>query len=68
MVNIEEILADVRPYIEYYSRLKELVMRLSKESRDINELIEKLMEEERKVPEPFRTDIKILINRLENLR
>ncbi|WP_048146474.1 hypothetical protein [Pyrococcus abyssi] len=67
-MEIEEVLMDVRPYIEYYGRLKELVERIAKEASSIDDLIARLKAEEERTEEPFKTDLRILINKLESLR
>ncbi|MFA4646365.1 hypothetical protein P8X24_03715 [Pyrococcus kukulkanii] len=68
MVDVTNVLLEVRPYIEYYERLKELVESLSKESPTIEELITKLEDIEKQSEEPFKTDIRILLNHLRSLR
>ncbi|AFK21744.1 hypothetical protein [Pyrococcus sp. ST04] len=64
MVNIEEALMEVRPYVEYYSKLREIALKLSKEAKNLEDLINLLEKEEERAEEPFKTDIRILINHL----
>ncbi|NJF24916.1 hypothetical protein E3E29_04450 [Thermococcus sp. Bubb.Bath] len=62
---IEDALFDVRPYVEYYDELRKLVESLLGECPDVESLMEKLEEKAATEGEPFKTDIKILLQRLE---
>ncbi|AEH25158.1 hypothetical protein [Pyrococcus yayanosii] len=64
---VEEALFDVRPYVEYYNRLRELVLGLLSEVNGVEALIARLEEEASRVKEPFRTDIRILTMKLRGL-
>ncbi|ASJ00282.1 hypothetical protein [Thermococcus gorgonarius] len=62
---IDEALFEARPYVEYYDRLKSLVRNLWEKSRDMQDFLRLLQEELRRAEEPFRTDIRIFLQKLE---
>jgi len=64
---LEEVLFEVRPYVEYWDRLKELVERLWAESKNEEEFLRRLREEMERAEEPFRTDLRIFIQKFEAL-
>ncbi|ASJ15725.1 hypothetical protein A3L04_00865 [Thermococcus chitonophagus] len=68
MVDITNALLEIRPYVEYYQKLKELAESIAREAQSIEEVIKKLEEEEERASEPFKTDIRILINHLRAFR
>nr|6NS8_A Chain A, Uncharacterized protein [Pyrococcus furiosus COM1] len=63
---LEKALIEVRPYVEYYNELKALVSKISSSVNDLEEAIVVLREEEKKASEPFKTDIRILLDFLES--
>ncbi len=62
---VEEALFEARPYVEYYDRLRELVLGLLNESGDAESLRKRLEDEIAKADEPFKTDLKIFLQKLE---
>ncbi|WP_456367325.1 hypothetical protein [Thermococcus sp.] len=60
---LEESLFETRPYVEYWDELKKLVEKLWKEASNREEFIRRLEDEMRKAKEPFKTDIKIFIQK-----
>ena len=62
---VEDALFDARPYVEYYDELQKLVESLIKDCPDIESLVGKLEEKAETEAEPFKTDIKIFLQRLE---
>jgi hypothetical protein len=62
---VEDALFDVRPYVEYYDELRKLVESLLEECSDLESFMKKLEEKAVREGEPFKTDIKILLQRLE---
>ncbi|WP_010477247.1 hypothetical protein [Thermococcus zilligii] len=64
---IEEALFEARPYVEYYDRLKSLVRNLWGKSGDMGEFLRLLNEELKRAEEPFKTDIRIFLQKLEAL-
>jgi len=66
--DVEQALFEARPYVEYYDRLKELVEELSEEATDVENLLQLLGEEMERAEEPFRTDLRIFIQKLESLK
>ena len=65
---VEDALFEARPYVEYWDRLKELVEGLWKESADLDEFIRVLNEEMARAEEPFKTDLRIFLQKLESLK
>lgn len=64
---LEEVLFEVRPYIEYYDRLKELVEKLWEEATTEENFIELLNAEINRAEEPFKTDLRIFLQKFEVL-
>ncbi|WP_297510446.1 hypothetical protein [Thermococcus sp.] len=64
---LKEALFESRPYVEYWDRLKETVENLWKASRDEGEFLELLQKEIEKADEPFKTDLKIFLQKFEAL-
>ncbi|ACS34299.1 hypothetical protein [Thermococcus gammatolerans] len=65
---VEEALFEARPYVEYYDRLRELVLGLLNESGDAESLRKRLEDEIARADEPFKTDLKIFLQKLEAMR
>ncbi|ADT83210.1 hypothetical protein TERMP_00233 [Thermococcus barophilus MP] len=64
---IEKALFEARPYVEYYDRLKETVNKLKDKISD-EEGFRKLVEKEiSKAQEPFKTDLRIFLQKFEIL-
>jgi len=64
---VEEALFEVRPYVQYWERLRSLVLRLWEEAEDEENFLQLLKEEIQRAEEPFRTDLKIFLQRFEAL-
>ncbi|WP_297534751.1 hypothetical protein [Thermococcus sp.] len=64
---LEEVLFEARPYIENWERLKGLVEELWKESTDEENFLQLLNEEIQRAEEPFRTDLRIFLQKFEAL-
>lgn len=62
---VEEALFEARPYVEYWDRLKEVVESLPKE--DEGEFLKLLEEKIEEAPEPFKTDLRIFLQKFEGL-
>ncbi|NJE06552.1 hypothetical protein E3E36_10475 [Thermococcus sp. M36] len=60
-------LFEARPYVEYYDRLENLVKRLWAESMDEENFLQLLNEEVKKAEEPFKTDLRIFLQKFEAL-
>ncbi|ASJ08767.1 hypothetical protein A3L11_05820 [Thermococcus siculi] len=67
MSKLEDALFEARPYVEYYDRLKNLVERLWEESTDEENFIQLVNEELERAEEPFRTDLRIFLQKFEAL-
>jgi len=61
----ERALFDARPYVEYWDRLENIVKRLWEEATDEENFLQLLNEELQRAEEPFRTDLKIFIQKFE---
>lgn len=61
--SLDEALFEARPYVEYWDRLKELVEKLWEEATDEKNFIELLNEEIERAEEPFKTDLKIFLQK-----
>jgi len=66
-VKLEEALFEARPYVEYYERLENLVKRLWDESVDEKGFLQRLHEEIEHAEEPFKTDLRIFLQKFEAL-
>jgi hypothetical protein len=64
---LEEALFEARPYVEYWDRLKETVEKLWKSSRDEKDFMRLLREQIERVEEPFKTDLRIFLQKFETL-
>ncbi|WP_456365833.1 hypothetical protein [Thermococcus sp.] len=64
---VEEALFEARPYVEYYDRLRDEIMPLLKAVSDVEELRLRIEEIGRGAGEPFRTDIRIFLQKLDSL-
>ncbi|KUH31645.1 MULTISPECIES: hypothetical protein [Thermococcus] len=67
MNELEEALFEARPYVEYYDRLENLVKRLWEEATDRENFLQFLNEEIERAEEPFRTDLRIFLQKFEAL-
>ncbi len=67
MSKLDDALFEARPYVEYYDRLENLVKRLWEESTDEENFLQLLNEELERVEEPFKTDLRIFIQKFEAL-
>lgn len=65
---VEEALFESRPYVEYWEKLEKLVMELWEESTDLDNFVELLKEEIDTSEEPFKTDLRIFLQKLESLK
>ncbi|ASA77116.1 hypothetical protein [Thermococcus sp. 5-4] len=66
-MKLEEALFEARPYVEYYERLENLVKRLWDESVDEENFLQLLNEEIERAEEPFKTDLRIFLQKFEAL-
>ncbi|WP_258084771.1 hypothetical protein [Thermococcus thermotolerans] len=66
-MKLKEALFEARPYVEYYERLENLVKRLWEESTDETNFLRLLNEEIERAEEPFRTDLRIFLQKFEAL-
>ncbi|WP_297089847.1 hypothetical protein [Thermococcus sp.] len=66
-MKLEDALFEARPYVEYYERLENLVRRLWEESTDEANFLQLLNEEIERAEEPFRTDLRIFLQKFEAL-
>jgi hypothetical protein len=64
---LEEALFEARPYVEYYDRLRELVLELWERAGDEEHFLRLLDEELSRSEEPFRTDLRIFLQKFEAL-
>jgi len=64
---LERALFEVRPYVEYWSRLEKIVRGLWEEATDEENFLQLLNEEIERAEEPFRTDLKIFLQKFESL-
>ncbi|ASJ04203.1 hypothetical protein [Thermococcus barossii] len=66
-MKLEEALFEARPYVEYYERLESLVRQLWKEATDEKNFLQLLKEEIERAEEPFKTDLRIFLQKFEAL-
>jgi len=64
---IEDVLFEVRPYVQYWEKLRNLVLRLWEEATDEENFLQLLNEELQRAEEPFKTDLKIFLQKFESL-
>ena len=67
MGKIEDALFEARPYVEYWDRLKELVEKLWNEAGSEGEFVNRIREEMERAEEPFKTDLRIFLQKFESL-
>ena len=67
MSKIEEALFEARPYVEYWNRLKEVVENLWEEAGGEEGFVQLITEEIEKADEPFKTDLRIFLQKFEAL-
>ncbi len=67
MNKLEDALFEARPYVEYYERLENLVKRLWEEATDEENFLQLVNEEIERADEPFRTDLRIFLQKFEAL-
>ena len=67
MGKIEDALFEARPYVEYWDRVKELVEKLWNEAGSEEEFVNRIMEEMERAEEPFKTDLRIFLQKFESL-
>lgn len=60
---IEQALFEVRPYIEYYEELKKKVEEIASITGEEDLFIKLLEEEIKKSEEPFKTDLRIFLQK-----
>ncbi|WP_237268604.1 hypothetical protein [Thermococcus celer] len=66
-MKLEEALFEARPYVEYYEKLENIVKRLWDESTDEENFVQLLNEEIERAKEPFKTDLRIFLQKFEAL-
>ncbi|MCD6523903.1 MAG: hypothetical protein J7K48_02745 [Thermococcus sp.] len=64
---VEEALFEARPYVEYYDRLRGEVFSLLRDVNSLEELISKVEAAVLEAEEPFKTDLRIFLQKLESL-
>ncbi|HDZ35329.1 MAG TPA: hypothetical protein ENH81_00250 [Thermococcus sp.] len=64
---IKGALFEARPYVEYYDRLENLVKKLWEEATDEENFLQLLNEEMEQAEEPFKTDLRIFLQKFEAL-
>jgi hypothetical protein len=64
---LERALFEADPYVEYWERLKNLVEQLWEEATDEENFIQLLREELSRAEEPFKTDLRIFLQKFEDL-
>ena len=67
MGKVEDALFEARPYVEYWDKLKELVERLWNETGSEEEFLKRIKAEMAKAEEPFKTDLRIFLQKFEAL-
>lgn len=64
---IEQALFEARPYVEYFDKLKDTLNDLKEKVADEEEFKRLLEKEIPKTQEPFKTDLKIFLQKFEAL-
>jgi len=64
---LERALFEARPYVEYWDRLENLVKKLWEKASDEEEFLGLLKQEIERADEPFKTDLKIFLQKFEHL-
>ncbi|WP_297421574.1 hypothetical protein [Thermococcus sp.] len=67
MGKVEDALFEARPYVEYWDGLKELVEKLWKDTENEEEFLNRIKSEMEMAEEPFRTDLRIFLQKFEVL-
>ncbi len=67
MGKVEDALFETRPYVEYWDGLKELVEKLWKDTENEEEFLNRIKAEMEMAEEPFRTDLRIFLQKFEVL-
>jgi len=62
---LREALFEARPYVEYYDRLENLVKKLWEEAVDDENFLQLVNEEIERAEEPFKTDLRIFLQKFE---
>jgi len=62
---LERVLFEARPYVEYWDRLEKLVRKLWEEATDEENFLQLLNEELQRAEEPFKTDLRIFLQKFE---
>nr|WP_206204481.1 hypothetical protein [Thermococcus sp. 21S7] len=65
---MEEALFEARPYVEYHEKLENLVRRLWEEAADEESFLQLLRGEIERAEEPFKTDLRIFLQKFEALK
>ncbi|WP_456423298.1 hypothetical protein [Thermococcus sp.] len=63
---LERALFEARPYVEYWERLQTLVKKLWEEATHEENFLQLLEEELQRADEPFRTDLRIFLQKFEH--
>lgn len=64
---IEKALFESRPYVEYYDRLRDLVYQLLEMASNWGEFIDLVEREIDRTDEPFKTDLRIFLQKFEGV-
>ncbi|AHF79711.1 hypothetical protein [Thermococcus paralvinellae] len=64
---IKDALFEARPYVEYFDKLKETINGLKEKTADEKEFKKLLEEKIAKAQEPFKTDLRIFLQKFEAL-
>jgi hypothetical protein len=64
---LENALFEARPYLEYYEDVEKLVRDIWDKAADEGEFLTLLEEEIKKASEPFKTDLRILLQKFGEL-
>lgn len=67
MSKIEDALFEARPYVEYFDELKKTVEKINEMAKSEEEFKRLIEEEIRKAQEPFKTDLRIFLQKFEAL-
>jgi len=63
---LERALFEARPYVEYWERLQSLVTKLWEEATHEENFLQLLEEELQRAEEPFRTDLRIFLQKFKH--
>jgi len=67
MSKIEDALFEARPYVEYFDELKKTVKKINEIAKSEEEFKRLIEEEIQKAQEPFKTDLRIFLQKFEAL-